>query len=206
MKKITKAIFLILLLVIITIATAASVILKPNKTSVISIKNPEFLIDSFGNFSFNVYTDKDQYNSSEEVIINAVIGNTEEFNNSIFCKGWKNSSTGERYNPFTFYVYNEDNTNEGSFIWVDDLYPDNETRHVFIGMTDYNITLKAKQNVIATYRWNQTYEQNNEWIQIPTGKYFIVSTLDITWEKYYGDGNSFPMKKFGSFKTINIEG
>ena len=201
MEKTSKIIIITMVIIIIVIAAVASTILKPEKTQVTSIKNPEFLINSFDSINFEVQTNKDRYSIGEEIIINAILTNTETINKSIFCQGWKNNTADERYNPFNFYAYVDD----VSYIWAAHSYPDNVTRPIFIGVTDYNITLKASQSMITTYRWNQTYKQGDEWKQVPTGTYFIVADLDMTWEQYYGEGQAIPMNKFGDSTKIIIE-
>jgi len=201
MNKGYKIGIIIIIIIVVSMLTAVSTLLIKEKKPIDNIKNPDFLVDSYDGITFEVETDKDSYNTGEDITITLTLTNTNNEDNAVYCKGWVNSTNGENYTPFNYYAY----IDSSSYIWHHTSYPDDVSPPIFLEPPTYNFTIDALSTFTNSYIWNQTALENDTYVQVPSGYYFIVANLDVTWEYYQNIGQAIPLKQFGNYKLILIE-
>ena len=191
----------VLLVVVVSITTVAYTYLQKEKIPIFSIRNPDLYISSVGGIDFSIDTDKEVYSQGEDVIITAILENKNDTDKEVFLNGWENHSTGVKYIPFNFLVYNDKYIN----IWSGSTIPSNVSQPILIipaSEYTFNITVNASSEYSVSYVWNQTMSVDGIWKQVPPGSYLVVANVDINWYHYYG---GIPFHMFGNQKTITIK-
>ncbi len=203
MRKTIKLGIIVAAIIIISVIVTATILMQPQKEPLLT-KNLETNVDLFDDVYFGISTDKESYDTGEEVTMTAVLSNTGSNDTTIYCGGLRNFTTGEKETKFIFYVYNENYRK----IWeepsysTDDISPEEHMRR----SNNYNITINASSSHECSHVWNQTYgaysPPDEYGTPVPPGKYIIVAELWVSWWHYYGD--VYPSRHFGNQKTITI--